>query len=150
MPTGHRILRAGQSVIRALAHEPLSGEHALILALASRTREIVPQDEFVVTTDGLSVTLSGTDAFSGHTNVLMLVFILRSEVPLHQRLELALHSYGERLEGFLSNAYGAPWPIANAQLHVSVDIETMELWWTQAHSSHRVNMYALSRRELEI
>lgn len=151
MSNVRKILHAGWSVVRALSQEPLPGESALILALASRTRELVPQDDFVVSADGLSVTLSGIGAFSGLANVIMPVFILRLELPVDERLEFALHSYGKRLASFLTHAYrGVPWPTEDAERHVSVDAESVELWWTQADGPDRVNLYALSRRDLQV
>jgi hypothetical protein len=108
---------------------PAAGERALITALATRTEELLPQEDFVVTTDGKVIRVMGTGQFHGKANILMPVFFLRVPLPMDQRLDALFESYGRRLQEFLSMAYGRPWPTVEARASHTVTNEKISVWW---------------------
>lgn len=137
--------------LRLLATEPLGGEHAFISELAERTREILSEHDFEVTTDGMTITISGRGRFEGRTSVMLPVFMMRAPVPLDGRLSLVLDSYGRRLQALLTSTYGEPWPTEDALPHVLVTSDTVSLWWggpTEEDAS--VRLRSISRIDVGI
>jgi hypothetical protein len=121
-----------------MARPPVAGERSFVAALAERTKEILPKDEFAVTSNGLTITVCGVGRYRGKTNVLMPVFILRADLPCDERLALAIRSHGKRLQEFVSLAYHSPWPIADAEVHVSISDDAVSLWWSKPNETQPV------------
>jgi hypothetical protein len=122
-------LAAWRKTAKLLAAQPAVGEVAFIRALADRTRELLPDRDFEIRTNGATITVEGCGAFSGNTNIMMPVFILRLPAPVEERLAMVIESHGKRLQEFLARAYGEPWPGPKATARACITSETMSLWW---------------------
>jgi hypothetical protein len=126
---------------RSLASGPVEGEQRVVGALAERTKELLAEEDFEVSTDGLLVTIRGVGQFRGRSNTLMPVFIWRAPLPATERLTMVFESASLRLQEFLTAAYGRPWPAPNAKAHVSVSDDLISVWWggdTEAEAIKRL------------
>lgn len=134
---------------RVLAAKPIPGESAFIETLAARTKEVIADPEFELTTDGRTITFGGTGRFRGSTKVMMPCFLLRAPGPLDERLEAVLNSHGRRLQEYLSAAYGKAWPREGAEAHVCVTPSAVSLWWGGPdEASAIVRLRLISRAEV--
>jgi hypothetical protein len=119
----------------------------LVNALAERTQSLLADDDFEVTTNGATITITGRGRLAGRSNVLMPVYVIRSPLPLDERLELLLKAHGERLQAFLSRAHCRAWPAEGAVMHVRVTPAAMDLWWSMPGADKPlVEMQQIDRR----
>jgi hypothetical protein len=118
-----------RATMRYWTSGPADGEARVIGVLAERIEELLAAESFQVSTDGRTITVSGTGELSGRANVFMPVFIWRLPMPATQRLDMLFESASRRLQEFLTAAYGKPWPSSGAEAHVSVRDDVISVWW---------------------
>jgi hypothetical protein len=119
-----RFLVGARASARSLAAGPAAGEQAILDLLVERTGELLPPG-FAVTRSEVNLRLTGP----GRSAIWTPIFVMRSELPAAQRLEIVFQSYAQKLQRLLSAGLGEPWPAANSPPHTLVTDDTVSVWW---------------------
>lgn len=128
MQSFRRIIAAFRENARNVAAGPVEGEHAVLEILEERTRSILPRN-FQVQRSEVSLRIFGVDASSGRSCVWTPTFVLRSKLPVEERLNIVFQSYAECVQRFMTNAQQSPWSARDACGHAEVGEVTISVWW---------------------
>ena len=147
--TVRAILAGVRANTRSIASGPADGEEMIIETLVSRIDELLMGEDFEVSVSASMITITGIKKFRGKSTTLMPVFILRTPLPLAERLTLVFESVSRGLQEFLASAYGRPWPAPTATPHVVVGDELISVWWGGETETEAVKCFRpIVRKEL--
>jgi hypothetical protein len=150
MQSFRRVISAFRETARNVAAGPVEGERAVLEILEERTRSILPKN-FQVQRSEASLRISGVDASFGRSVVWSPTFVLRSKLPVEERLNIVFQSYAERVQQFMTNAQQSPWSAQGARGHAEVGDVTISVWWGGASEAEAlIRLEPIARGELGI
>ena len=150
MQSFRRIIDAFRETGRNMAAGPVEGERAVLEILEERTRSILPKN-FQVQRSEASLRISGIDASFGRSVVWTPTFVLRSQLPVEERLNILFQSYAERVQQFMTSAQESPWPARGACGHAEVGELAVSVWWGgPSEAEALIRLEPIARGELGI
>lgn len=103
--------------------------HALTAAWAERVREIVPSEEFEVTTAREVMNIRGKGRLRGFSCVSLPALNLRVGHSIEEQLKVTFQEEGKKLQDLLTKLNRAPWPASGAEPYARVTSEFITIWW---------------------
>lgn len=119
--------------------------------LAERIRELLPADDFSVTSTGLTIKVVGQGKCVGFTYSTAPSIVWHLPSTVDGRLERVCNVQARDLQRFISNVKGKEWPAAGAMPHVHVDSENVKVWCGgESEDSVPAKLRPINRIELGI
>lgn len=101
----------------------------LMAALCDRLAEVLPQKQFEVTVEHrYALRIRGVGSRLGDTVWLSPIALWRSSAPADRRLQLFLEAVSRRVQKFVGRP-NRPWPTGTANPKVSIDEDSILVWW---------------------
>jgi hypothetical protein len=143
------MLRGIRGTLEIVTSEPSPNEQQLVEAMYERVADVVDPSAGEVSTDGKTITLVSRQR--GKMTTVAPFFVLRSSLPVDERLKIAFEALAKSTQRFLSDCEGQAWPGRDIQPHVAVSDDTINVWWGgPCQDDAKVRLRSFDRKELGV
>jgi hypothetical protein len=134
-----------------MAVKRLSSCERLASELGDRIREVLPAEEFEVTTKGSLIKIAGVGKKFGNVTGFVLGWLWLMPLPVDRRLRMVCDMVGDGVQRFMTNMQcGATWPAPGAKAYFKVTDDKLLLWWGDSEANAMAALRPVLRKAIDI